>query len=391
MNKGKFVFAQVVDFLPRYEFDKIVKKYGGDYRYRHLTSYNHLLHLIFGQLSACNSLRDICLCLGAHKTWLYHLGFGQSVNESSLSRAGENRDYRIFEEFGYILIGIARPLYVKASIPDVFLPGWEVFALDSTTISCSILLMAWAFGKYEKGAVKMHTMLDLRGSIPAFIHITHGKWHDSNVLDIIDIIPLAIYVMDKAYVDFEALYRIHANNAYFVTRAKKNMKYEVIETNYNIDETTGLRGDYTIKLTGYKVKRFYPEAFRLVKYYDCENDEELDFITNNLDIKALDVTNIYRNRWQIETFFKWIKGNLIIKTLWGHSENAVKIHLWVAVITYLLVSIIRAKTNSPYTITEVETLLRNSTFERMNLRDLLTKPAEDFLDQNQNVKELSLF
>ena len=391
MNKGKFVFAQVVDFLPRYEFDKIVKKYGGDYRYRHLTSYNHLLHLIFGQLSACNSLRDICLCLGAHKTWLYHLGFGQSVNESSLSRAGENRDYRIFEEFGYILIGIARPLYVKAPIPDVFLPGWEVFALDSTTISCSILLMAWAFGKYEKGAVKMHTMLDLRGSIPAFIHITHGKWHDSNVLDIIDIIPLAIYVMDKAYVDFEALYRIHANNAYFVTRAKKNMKYEVIETNYNIDETTGLRGDYTIKLTGYKVKRFYPEAFRLVKYYDCENDEELDFITNNLDIKALDVTDIYRNRWQIETFFKWIKGNLIIKTLWGHSENAVKIHLWVAVITYLLVSIIRAKINSPYTITEVETLLRNSTFERMNLRDLLTKPAEDFLDQNQNVKELSLF
>lgn len=391
MNKGKFVFAQVVDFLPRYEFDKIVKKYGGDYRYRHLTSYNHLLHLIFGQLSACNSLRDICLCLGAHKTWLYHLGFGQSVNESSLSRAGENRDYRIFEEFGYILIGIARPLYVKAPIPDVFLPGWEVFALDSTTISCSILLLAWAFGKYEKGAVKMHTLLDLRGSIPAFIHITHGKWHDSNVLDIIDIIPLAIYVMDKAYVDFEALYRIHANNAYFVTRAKKNMKYEVIETNYNIDETTGLRGDYTIKLTGHKTKRFYPEAFRLVKYYDCENDEELDFITNNLDIKALDVTDIYRNRWQIETFFKWIKGNLIIKTLWGHSENAVKIHLWVAVITYLLVSIIRAKINSPYTITEVETLLRNSTFERMNLRDLLTKPAEDFLDQNQNVKELSLF
>lgn len=391
MNKGKFVFAQVIDFLPRYEFDKIVKKYKGDYRYRHLTSYNHLLHLIFGQLSACNSLRDICLCLDAHETWLYHLGFGQTVNESSLSRAGENRDYRIFEEFGYILISIARPLYVNNPIPDVFLQGWEVFALDSTTISCSILLMAWALGKYEKGAVKMHTLLDLRGSIPAFIHITHGKWHDSNALDIIDVVPWAIYVMDKAYVDFDALHRIHANNAYFVTRAKKNMKYEVIETNYNIDEATGLRGDYTIKLTGYKPKRFYPEAFRLVKYYDCENDEEIDFITNNFDISALDVANIYRNRWQIETFFKWIKGNLTIKTLWGHSENAVKIHLWVAVITYLLVSIIRAKINSPYSITEVETLLRNSTFERMNIRDLLTKPADNLLNQNQNVKELSLF
>lgn len=391
MNKGKFVFAQVIDFLPRYEFDKIVNKYKGDYRYRHLTSYNHLLHLIFGQLSACNSLRDICLCLDAHETWLYHLGFGQTVNESSLSRAGENRDYRIFEEFGYILISIARPLYVNNPIPDVFLQGWEVFALDSTTISCSILLMAWALGKYEKGAVKMHTLLDLRGSIPAFIHITHGKWHDSNALDIIDVVPWAIYVMDKAYVDFDALHRIHTNNAYFVTRAKKNMKYEVIETNYNIDEATGLRGDYTIKLTGYKPKRFYPEAFRLVKYYDCENDEEIDFITNNFDISALDVANIYRNRWQIETFFKWIKGNLTIKTLWGHSENAVKIHLWVAVITYLLVSIIRAKINSPYSITEVETLLRNSTFERMNIRDLLTKPADNLLNQNQNVKELSLF
>ena len=391
MNKGKFVFAQVIDFLPRYEFDKIVKKYGGDYRCRHLTSYNHLLHLIFGQLSACNSLRDICLCLDAHKTWLYHLGFGQTVNESSLSRAGEKRDYRIFEEFGYILIGIARPLYVNNPIPDVFLQGWEVFALDSTTISCSILLMAWAMGKYEKGAVKMHTLLDLRGSIPAFIHITHGKWHDSNALDIIDIIPWAIYVMDKAYVDFEALHRIHANNAYFVTRAKKNMKYEIMETNYNIDKDTGLRGDYTIKLTGYMPKRSYPEMFRLVKYYDCENVEELDFITNNFDISALDVANVYRNRWQIETFFKWIKGNLTIKTLWGHSENAVKIHLWVAVITYLLVSIIRAKINSTYSITEVETLLRNSTFERMNIRDLLTKSADNLLNQNQNVKELSLF
>lgn len=241
MNKGKFIFSQVIDFIPRYEFDKIVNKYKGDYRYRHLTSYNHLLHLIFGQLSACDSLRDICLCLKAHEKWLYHLGFRQTVNESSLSRAGENRDYHIFEELGVVLIKMVRPLYAKENIPDIWLPEWEIFALDSTTISCSIKLMSWAFGKYGRGAVKMHTLLDLRGSIPSFIHITHGKYHDSNVLDIIDISPWAIYVMDKAYVDFEALYRIHTNNAYFVTRAKKNMKYEVIETNYNIDENTGLR------------------------------------------------------------------------------------------------------------------------------------------------------
>lgn len=391
MNKGKFVFSQVIDFLPRYEFDKIVKEYNGDYRYRHLTSYNHLLHLIFGQLTGCNSLRDICLCLKAHEKWLYHLGFRQTVNESSLSRAGENRDYRIFEELGSVLIQMARPLYSKEKIPDVWLPEQDVFALDSTTISCSIKLMSWALGKYERGAVKMHTLLDLRGSIPSFIHITHGKWHDSNVLDIFEITSFAIYVMDKACVDFKALYSIHTNNAYFITRAKKNMKYEVVETNYNIYEATGLRGDFIINLTGYKPKKLYPESFRLVKYYDSDNEEELEFITNYLDFDALGIANLYRNRWQIKTFFKWIKGNLAIKTLWGHSENAVKIHLWVAICTYLLVAIIKAKCNSQYSITEVEMLLRVSALERINIRELLTKPIEKLLNQNQNLKELNLF
>lgn len=391
MNKGKFVFSQVIDFLPRYEFDKIVKVYNGDYRYRHLTSYNHLLHLIFGQLTGCNSLRDISLCLKAHEKWLYHLGFRQTVNESSLSRAGENRDYRIFEELGSVLIQMARPLYSKEKIPDVWLPEQDIFALDSTTISCSIKLMSWALGKYERGAVKMHTLLDLRGHIPSFIHITHGKWHDSNVLDILEITPFAIYVMDKAYVDFKALHRIHTNNAYFITRAKKNMKYEVVETNYNIYEATGLRGDFIINLTGYNPKKLYPESFRLVKYYDSDNEEELEFITNYLDFDALGIANLYRNRWQIETFFKWIKGNLAIRTLWGHSENAVKIHLWVAICTYLLVAIIKAKCNSQYSITEVEMLLRVSALERINIRELLTKPIEKLLNQNQNVKELSLF
>ena len=392
MNQGKFVFSQVIEFLPRYEFDKIVVKYNGDYRYRHLTSYNHVLHLIFGQLTACNSLRDICLCLYAHEKWLYHLGFRQTVNESSLSRAGENRNYRIFEELGNVLIRIARPLYAKEQIPDIRTSSeHDIFALDSTTISCSIKLMSWALGKYERGAVKMHTLLDLRGSIPTFIHITHGKWHDSNVLDIMEITPNAIYVMDKAYVDFEALYHINTNEAYFVTRAKHNMKYEVIETNYNIDEATGLRGDYIVRLTGYKSKQLYPIPFRLVRYYDCENDEELEFITNYLDFEALGIANLYRNRWQIETFFKWIKGNLTIKTLWGHSENAVKIHLWTAICTYLLVAIIKAKCGSPYSISEVEMLLKVSALERINLRELLTKPAENLLNQNKNVKELNLF
>ena len=308
MNTGKYVFAQVADFIPRYEFDCIVKKYNGDYHVRDLTCYNLFLHMMFGQLTVCNSIRDICLCLKAHQRILYPLGFRQTVNVSSLSRANRDRDYRIWEELGYVLIDIVRPLYRMEPIPDVFLPGWEIFAIDSTTISCSIKLMTWALGKYERGAVKMHTMLSLRGSIPTFIHITHGKWHDSNFLDVYEPYKWAIYTMDKAYVDFEALFRINEHNAYWITRAKNNMKYEVIDTNYNIDESTGLRGDDTIRLTGPKPKKLYPKPIRMVKYYDAENDEDLTFITNQTDISALQVADLYRNRWQIETFFKWDKG-----------------------------------------------------------------------------------
>lgn len=348
--------------------------------------------MMFGQLTSCNSIRDICLCLKAHQKILYPLGFRQTVNVSSLSRANRDRDYRIWEELGYVLIDIVRPLYKKELIPDVNLPGWEIFAVDSTTISCSIKLMSWALGKYERGAVKMHTMLSLRGSIPTFIHITHGKWHDSNFLDVFKIEPWAIYVMDKAYVDFEALFNINEHNAYWITRAKSNMRYKVIETNYNIDEDTGLRGDYTIRLTGPKPKKLYPKDIRLVKYYDTDNDEELTFITNQTNIGALQIADLYRNRWQIETFFKWIKGNLTIKVLWGHSENAVKTQLWTAICTYLIVARIKASIkNCNYTITEVATLIGISALMKMPLSDLLTNPENNLLNENQNVKEPTLF
>ncbi len=385
MNSGKYIFSQVVKFFPRYEFDKLVKQYNGDFHSRNLSCYNQLLHLLFGQLTICNSLRDICLCLKAHQKSLYYLGSRQTVNESSLSRANEKRDYRIYEGLGYVLIAMVRPMYAKKSVPGVFLPDYEIFALDSTTISCSIKLLTWALGKYSKGAVKMHTLLDLRGSIPAFIHVTHGKWHDSNVLDIMKPIPFAIYTMDKAYVDFAALYHIDQGDAYFVTRAKDNMQFEVIEKNYNLDEATGFRGDYTIRLTGYKPSRLYPKNFRMVEYYDFESEEELRFITNNFDISALEVSNIYRNRWQIEVFFKWIKQNLTIKTLWGHTENAVKTHLWAALCTYLIVARIKATYKSPYSVTECATLLSVSAFEKTDIKELLT--FNQPLNQNQNVKE----
>ena len=392
MNNGNYIFSQVADYIPRYEFDRIVKKYNGDYHVRDLTCYNLFLHMMFGQLTSCNSIRDICLCLKAHQKILYPLCFRQTVNVSSLSRANRDRDYRIWEELGYVLIDIVRPLYKKEQIPNVYLPGWEIFAVDSTTISCSIKLMSWALGKYERGAVKMHTMLSLRGSIPTFIHITHGKYHDSNFLDVFEIEPWAIYVMDKAYVDFEALFNINEHNAYWITRAKSNMRYEVIETNYNIDEDTGLRGDYAIRLTGPKPKKLYPKDIRMVKYYDAENDEELTFITNQTNIGALQIADMYRNRWQIETFFKWIKGNLTIKVLWGHSENAVKTQLWTAICTYLIVARIKASNkNCHYTITEIATLIGISALMKMPLSDLLTNPENNLLNENQNVKEPTLF
>ena len=304
MNSGKYIFSQVMEFIPKYEFEKLVKQYKGSYHTRKFNAYNHLLHLLFGQLTVCSLSRDICLCLKAHQGSLYHLGIRQTVDASSLSRANESRDYRIFEGLGHVLIKGVRPLYAKEYIPKLQdLADYEIFALDSTTISCSIKLLSWALGKYSKGAIKMHTSIDLRGNIPSFILITHGKYHDSNVLDELSPVPMSIYAMDKAYLDFAALARIEECGAFFVTRAKDNMQYEIIEKSGNIDENTGLRGDYNIQLIGVKSRKLYPKKIRMVVFYDFDKDEEFKFITNNQDISSLEITYIYKKRWQIEVFF----------------------------------------------------------------------------------------
>lgn len=390
MNTGRYIFSQVTDFIPRYEFDKCVARYSGDYHTRSFTCYNQFLYLLFGQLTACQSMRDVCLCLEAHKNSLYHLGIAVSVDSTSLTKANEKRDYRIYEDFGRYLIGLVRPMYSSEAVPSVDLPEYELMAVDSTTISCSIKLLAWALGKYSKGAVKMHTVMSLRGSIPVDIHITHGKWHDSNMLDVMNFNPNDLFVMDKAYVDFEALYRMHKAGAFFVTRAKENMKYEVIESIGGFDADSGVRGDYIIRVTGTKSKKLYPEPMRMVVYYDADNDRDLAFITNNTEIAAIDVANLYRNRWQIEVFFKWLKQNLTIKKLWGHSQNAVMTQLWVSICTYLIVAMIKSQLKSPYSITEVATLLSVSALEKISLQELLTSPNPALI-HTQNVKELTLF
>jgi len=386
MHLGKFVFAQIVEFIPRFEFEKCVKRYKGDFHSKSLNSYNHLLQLIFGQITVCTSLRDICLCLKAHQNNLYHLGIRQQVNQSSLSRANEKRDYRIFQDFGYHLISQVRPLFSKEKIPFVDLEN-TIFALDSTSISVSINLAAWASGKYSRGAVKMHTLLDLRGSIPTFIHISDGTWHDSNAMDYIQFEPNAIYTMDKAYVDLVALYQMDSIGAYFVTRAKAVMRYCVIETMDCSEE--GILSDQLVMLTGYKSSQLYPKPLRMILYRDAETNEELTFISNNMDISALDIANIYRNRWQIEMFFKWIKQNMTVKRMWGYSENAVRIHLWIAIISYLLMAKIKAELQTPYSITEVARILGVSAFAKTPIRELLTTDQSTI--KNQNVKEQKLF
>ena len=386
MHLGKFVFAQIVEFIPRFEFEKCVKRYKGDFHAKSLNSYNHLLQLIFGQITACTSLRDICLCLKAHQNNLYHLGIRQSVVHSTLSRANDNRDYRIFQDFGYFLISQVRPLFSKEKIPLVDLEN-TIFALDSTSISVSINLAAWASGKYSRGAVKMHTLLDLRGSIPTFIHISDGTWHDSNAMDYIQFEPNAIYTMDKAYVDLVALSQMDSIGAYFVTRAKAVMRYRVIET-MDCSEN-GVLTDQMVMLTGYKSSQLYPRPLRMILYRDAETDEELTFISNNVDISALDIANIYRNRWQIEVFFKWIKQNMTVKRMWGYSENAVRIHLWIAIISYLLMAKIKAELQVSYSITEVARILGVSAFAKTPIRELLTNDQSTI--ENQNVKEQKLF
>ena len=389
MNQGKFIFSQVIEFIPRYQFDKQVKQYKGDWHAKNLNSYSHLLHLLFGQLTGCDSLRDICLCLEAHSKILYHLGFRKSVSHTSLSRANEARDYRIFEGLGFYLIGLVRPMYSKVKLSEITIDN-VIYALDSTTISTSIKLAAWALGKYSKGAVKMHTLLDLRGSIPANIHITDGKWHDSNELDVLTPEPFAFYVMDKAYVDFKALFRFHQAQAFWLSRPKENMKFSTIEQMDIPDAKSGIIEDSRIRVTGYKSSKLYPEDMRFVRVYDPDNDNIVDFIPNNFEVGALEISNLYRHRWDIEVFFKWIKQNIVVKNLWGFSENAVKVHLWTAIISYLTVARIKAEYNSPYSITEVATLIKISALERTELRTLLTK-QDSSINSNQNVKELSLF
>ena len=391
MNEGRFVFSQVVDFVPRYQFDKLVKKYKGDYRVHGLSCYNQFLHLLFGQLTACTSIRDICLCLKAHSNNLYGLGFRNTVDHTALTRANEKRNYLIYEELGHFLIRLVRPLYTDSKLPDIEADN-SIFAIDSTSISISIKLCAWALGKYESGAIKMHTVLQLGGSIPTQIHVSDGLWHDSNFLDLLQTEVNAIYVADKAYVDLEAMWRIHLAGSYFIMRPKDNMRFNFIRELTSGKRESSVVCDYVINMAHSKSKLLYPDELRMVKVLDSQTNEIVTFITNNFEISAEDIAAIYRHRWEIESFFKWLKQNIVIKHLWGYSENAVRTHLWVAICAYLLLARIKVEYKSDYSITEIATLISVSALSKVPLRDLLTNPNLLILKSKQNIKDqLTLF
>lgn len=388
MNKGQYVFSQLLSVLSRYEFDKCVARYQGNYKVKEFTCWTHFLCMVFGQLTNRESLRDVVICLGAHEKKLYHLGIRLLVRRSTLAYANENRNWRIYADFAQVLVAQARKLYAQESDFSLEI-SHPVYALDATTIDLCLRVFWWAPFRKTKSAIKLHTLLDLRGAIPTFIHISDGKTHEVQVLDLIVFEPKAFYVMDKGYLDFKRLYQMHTQGAYFVIRAKKNLAF-VRLVSQPIDKASPVRCDQTIKLTSPLSAKLYPKGLRRVKYRDIELGKTFVFLTNNFDISALEVALLYKNRWKIELFFKWIKQHLKIKSFWGESENAVKVQIWIAICTYLTVAIVKKEHQIQHTLYEMLQILSVSAFDKTPVNQLFTTYLpNDQHDINDN--QLTLF
>jgi hypothetical protein len=380
MNKGKYVFAQVVTFLPARIFDRCVAKYTGNKWVKHFSCWNQMMCMMFGQLSGRESLRDLLITIGAHRGKFYHLGFGKNVSRSNLSGANELRDCQIYEDFAYEMIALARRGITSDVDFSLDVPG-NVYAFDSTTIDLCLNVFWWAKFRTAKGAIKIHTLLDVKTSIPTFIHITEGSVHDVNALDVLSYEAGGFYIMDKAYVDFKRLYNIDRSLAYFVTRAKDNFSFTRVRS-VKPDRSKGVICDQTVRLKGPKSKKAYPQYIRRIKYYDTELQRYFVFITNNFDQSAPDIALLYKYRWKVELFFKWIKQHLKIKSFWGTSFNAVKTQVYIAVSTYTLVAIIKNDLKLNHSMYEILQILGVSLLDKTNLNDLLRSPIY------QDVKEL---
>lgn len=373
MNSGKNIFSQLMDFLPLAEFRKCVQRYNGNHNARTFSCLDHYYCIAFAQLTYRESLRDIEVCLRSMRQKLYHLGIRGKVSRSTLADANENRDWRIYADFALVLIRQAHELYAKEPF------GTELdettYALDSSTIDLCLSLFPWAHFRKRKAAIKLHTLLNLRGSIPSFIKITDGTVHDVNVLD--DLIPEAgsFYIMDRAYIDFQRLYLLKQESAFFVVRAKDNLQFERVYS-HAVDKSTGLRCDQTIKLTGYITSKHYPEHVRRVKYFDVKNKKTLTFLSNNFSLPAIQIAQLYKCRWQVELFFKWIKQHLRIKSFYGTSENAVKTQIWIAISIYVVVAIARKRLKIEESLYTLLQFLSLNLFEKTLINQALSKSTE---------------
>jgi hypothetical protein len=361
MFAGRTVFAQLFDHLPPHEFHKCVERYRGNYKFRGFSCLDQFLCLAFAQLTFRESLRDIEACLRSVANKLYHMGFRGRVSRSTLADANEAHDWRIYADFAQVLIHIARPMYADESL------GFDldntVYALDSTTIDLCLSVFPWARFRSRKAAIKMHTLLDLRGPIPTFIEVSEGRRHDVNILDTIVPEPASFYVMDRAYVDFKRLYAFHRSGAFFVTRTKRGV---LLRRRYShpVDAGTGVRSDHTVVLASAASRKHYPDPLRRIHYHDAEQDRRLRFLTNNFDLPALTICLLYRSRWQVELFFRWVKQHLRIKAFFGYSENAVKTQIWVAVSVYVLVAIVKKRLALEASLHEILQVLSVTLFEQ---------------------------
>ncbi len=388
MNKGKYVFAQLMSLVHPEEFARCVEKYSGNYRVRNFSCWHQFLSLSFGQLTHRESLRDLVICLQAHQSKLYHLGLNKGISRTTLADANEQRDWRIYADFAQVLIQKARFSLAGAILEGIDLNN-SIYALDSTTIDLCLEVFWWAKFRKHKAAVKMHTLFDLRCQIPCFIHITDGLVHDVNVLDILDFEIDAFYIMDRGYLDWTRLFRINTSQAYFVTRAKDNLRF-IRMYSHPVDKTTGLICDQTIRLKNFYASKNYPSHLRRIKYHDKELNKTFVFLTNHFDAKAIEVALLYKYRWQIELFFKWIKQHLKIKVFWGESQNAVKTQIWIAVSTYVLVAILKEKLQISKSMNEILQILSVSPFDKTPVNQLLATQSLQKQDPD-NSNQLILF
>ena len=387
MNTGKTIFSQIMEFLPLYEFHKCIQRYHGDYKVKSFSCTDQFLCMAFAQLTYRESLRDIEACLRSMRSKLYHMGIRGQVSRSTLADANDNRDWHIYADFAQVLIHTARNLYLQD--PFAIELANTIYALDATTIDLCLSLFPWAHFRKNKGAVKLHTLLDLRGSIPSFIEITDGKVADVNILDIL--IPEAgsFYIMDRGYLDFARLHVLHQALAFFVTRAKSNLQCRRLYSR-PVDKVTGLRCDQTILLTGVQSIKDYPEQIRLVRFFDSETNNRFRFLTNNFSLDALTITQLYKSRWKIELFFKWIKQHLRIKAFFGTSENAVKTQVWIAISVYVLVAIIKKRLKLELSLYTILQILSVTMFEKTYIYQALTET--ELIDGDiENDNQLMLF